>query len=108
MKRFAIVLGVTAGLVLPAGAQAHVQSCHYSYGHGPRNDRNVPIGGVSVRNMTCPAGLHAISVGDLSRSFRTPGFHCYALKIYRMNGLTMGADIRCVHGSQAFRFSWAT
>lgn len=106
----AALASVAVMLAIPAGAQAQVRSCHYPYGYGPRNDRSLPIGGVSVRNMSCSAGLHAISIGRLGHRppFATPGFGCYALKVYHVGNLTLGADIRCVRGTKAFRFSWAT
>lgn len=68
------------------------------------------IGNLSVRNMSCSAAHRAISRGRLLRSgnIRTRGFYCYPLKRYRQGGTVLGADIRCVSGTRAFRFSWAT
>jgi hypothetical protein len=79
---------------------------------GPRNDIGVQIGDVSVRAMTCSAGLRAISNSKLLRSgdIATPGFYCYTLKRFIPAGYDqpLGANVRCVSGARAFRFGWAT
>lgn len=73
----------------------------------------MPLGAVSVRDMTCSAALRAISNGRLigSGAIATLGFRCYTLKRYILPGTTnesSGAIVRCVSGRRAFRFSWAT
>jgi hypothetical protein len=112
MRSLLITLSIAVGLALPAAAAANVRSCTYPYGHGPRNDIGVQIRGVSVRDITCSAGLRAISNSRLLRggSIATPGLYCYTLKRFIPAGYDqpLGANIRCVSGSRAFRFGWAT
>src|ERR1700722_15332074 len=92
----------------PAAASANVRGCHYTYGDGPRNDRDVPLDGVSVRNMACSAGLRAISNGRLlgSGAIATSGFRCYTLKRFILPGTAnelSGAVVWCASGPRAFR-----
>jgi hypothetical protein len=113
MRIWLIGLTIAAGLGLPAAASGNVKGWHYTYGDGPLNDRSVPLGAVSVRDMTCSAGLKAISNSRLLRdgAIATRGFSCYTLKRYFILGTTnlqSGAIVRCVSGRRAFRFSWAT
>jgi len=112
MRRSLITLTIAVGLASPAVASANVRGCHYTYGHGPRNDRFVPLAAVSVRDMSCSAGLRAISNSRLlnSGAIATRGFHCYTLNRGVLPGtnLLSGATVRCVSGRRAFRFSWAT
>ena len=105
-------MSVALALVLaPPIASARVRGCRYPFeSFGPRNDPQMNIGDFSVRNMSCSAAHRAISRSRLLRSgnIRTRGFHCYLLKSYRQGGTVIGADVRCVAGARAFRFSWAT
>jgi len=108
-----ITLIIAVGFALPAAVSANVRGCHYTYGDGPRNDASVPLGTLSVRDMTCSSALRAISNGRLvgSGAIATLGFRCYTLKRYILSGTTnesSGAIVRCVSGRRAFRFSWAT
>lgn len=97
-------------------ASAAVQDCRYpvptpSGGYGPRNDRSMNGGRVSVRNMSCFAALRAISNGYLREDgtpLHTRGFRCYTLGESRAggSGYVTSATIRCVSGVRAFRFDW--
>jgi len=109
-------LAVMAGVGVST-ASAAVQDCRYpmptpSGGYGPRNDRSMNGGLVSVRNMSCSAALRAISNGYLREDgtpLRTRGFRCYVVSKSRAggSGYVTSATIRCVSGVRAFRFSWA-
>jgi hypothetical protein len=61
MRTLQVALTITLGFGLSAAASANVKGCHYKYGDGPVNDRSVPLGAVSVRDMSCSEGLTAIS-----------------------------------------------
>lgn len=116
IRRIGLLLAsaVIAALVLASSAAASprfVLNCRYAYGHGPVNDRGVPIGDVSARNMTCSAALIAISAGRLvtgSAGLVTRGYVCRVLSAGHVGGETTGQTIRCANGQRAFRFSWAT
>jgi hypothetical protein len=109
-----MAVAMAAGLAVVAvssTAAASVRDCTYPpESFGPRNDRQMNIGNFSVRNMSCGAAHRAISRSRLlsSGNIRTSGFSCYLLKRYRQGDTVLGADIRCVAGAEAFRFSWAT
>lgn len=109
-KLIAVLIAVLAVGLAAASASANVHGCYFPYGHGPKNDRRVPLGHVSVRNMSCSAALRAISNGTFvgRGNLRTKGFSCRVLKSYYGGGVQTGADVRCTHASKAFRFSWAT
>jgi hypothetical protein len=104
-----LALALLSVCAVPSVAKG--RSCHYTYGNGPRNDRSVPLGGVTVRHMSCSSALHAISHGKLvggSQGLRTHGFGCRALKTSHVGNETTGQVIRCRAGRRTFRFSWST
>ena len=111
-KLIAMSTAVLVVALAAASASANTHGCYYPYGHGPQNDQNVPIGNVSVQNMSCREALTAISNGTLLRNgnLRTPHFGCHILSSGHAGNVLTGADIRCSHRSpsKAFRFSWAT
>ena len=116
MKRIILILSLLASLaaVLPATSSASVRSCPgnpLGTGYGPRNDRGAPNWVSSVRNISCrAAGWGAVEHGSLTSSgnLRTSGWYCVVLKRSHVGSTTLGANVRCVRGSQAFRWSWAT
>lgn len=114
-----VSLAVAAFSVLaiasPVSASAYVHDCPgnpQGTGYAPRNDRGVPNYVSSVRNISCyQAGWGAVEHGSLltgSGNLRTAGWYCYVLKRFRSFGTLLGADVRCVQGGKAFRWTWAT
>ena len=115
-----LLLTVTIGVVwalaaaLPPTSSAFVRSCPgnpQGTGYGPRNDRGAPNFVSSVRNISCrAAGWGAVEHGSLTSSgnLRTSGWHCVVLKRFRLGSTLQGADVRCVRGGQAFRWTWGT
>jgi hypothetical protein len=101
-------------IALPVSASAYVHGCpgnQQNTGYAPRNDPGVPNYVSSVRNISCfRAGWGAVEHGSLTSSgnLRTAGWRCYVLKRYHSFGTLLGANVRCVQGSKAFRWSWAT
>jgi len=75
---------------------------------GPRDDRSVPFGSVTTRNMTCAAALTAIRLGHINPRFHTPGFGCTVVKRYASSGTTLGEILHCASGSRRFQWQWAT
>jgi hypothetical protein len=64
-----------------------------------------------VRNISCnSAGWGAVGHGSLtvSGNLHTAGWYCYVLKPYHSFGTLLGADVRCVQGGKAFRWTWGT
>ena len=58
----------------------------------------------SARNMSCTAAAREMRRyrGSIARRFRTPGgFACY-----RVSGVPVGGQWRCVRGARAFRFEF--
>jgi hypothetical protein len=116
MKRIVITAAALAlAIAIPTAASASVKGCSVPpfWAQGIAVPRNHPelIVGVSVRNMTCSAGLRAIGRSRLlfsSGNIATPGFYCYTLKVYQSGGDVHGAEVRCVSGARALRFSWVT
>jgi hypothetical protein len=117
MKRIVITAAALLALTIaiPTAASASVKGCSVppSWAQGIAVPRNHPelIGRVSVRNMTCSTGLRAIGRSRLlysSGNISTPGFYCYTLKVYQSGGVVLGANVRCVSGARALRFSWVT
>jgi hypothetical protein len=116
MKRIVLLVGLLAAIAaaLPATSSASVNSCPgnpQGTGYGPRNDAGAPNWVTSVRNVSCGvAGWGAVEHGFLTSggSLSTPGWYCVVLKRYHVGSLMMGADIRCVRGSEAFRWTWGT
>ncbi len=105
-------LGLVLVVLVPSAAGAKVRHCSYSNGHGPTNDRSVPLGKVTTNNMVCSKALRAISSGRLTRSgnLKTDGFSCKVTKSFRPPGemSAIGADVSCSAGPRSFSFSWAT
>jgi hypothetical protein len=105
---------VAATAVVPATSSASVHSCPgnpQGVGYGPRNDRGAPNFVSSVRNISCDAaGWGAVEHGSLTSTgnLRTAGWSCVVLKRFKVGSTTMGADVRCVRGRQAFRWTWGT
>jgi hypothetical protein len=101
-------------ITIPVSASASVHDCPgnpQSTGYAPRNDRGVPNSVSSVRNISCNrAGWGAVEHGSLTGSgnLGTAGWYCAVLKRYRSFGTVLGANVRCVQGGKAFRWSWAT
>ena len=105
-------LGLALLALAPGAASATVRHCSYSYGHGPANDRYVPLSQVATDNMVCSKALDAISGGKLLRSgnLKTDGFTCKVTKSFRPPGemTALGADVSCSAGTRSFSFDWAT
>ena len=58
----------------------------------------------SARNMSCATAARQMRRyrGSIARRFRTPGgFSCY-----RVSGVALGGQWRCVRGARAFRFEF--
>jgi hypothetical protein len=121
MRRLILIIAamVATAAIGAATGSAAVRSCSYPQpsaangGYGPRNDRFMNGGGVSVRNMSCSSALRAIANGYLSENgtpLRTRGFRCYVVSksVDTVGHFVTGAVIRCLSGRRAFRFSWAT
>jgi hypothetical protein len=105
---------VAFGLALPSAASATspgARRCS-TPAHGPKNDRSLPIGGLSVRNMTCSTADAAIARGTFAvhgscfgapgnapcrATFRTAGFRC---------AQPSSGRIRCAVGRRVFEFGW--
>jgi hypothetical protein len=115
MKRTILLVSLLAALaaVLPATSSATVHKCPANpqgTGYSPRNDRDAPNQVTIVRNISChAAGWGAVEHGFLTPrgDLRTPGWHCVVLK--RGTGTTVttpGANVRCVRGRKAFRWTW--
>ena len=85
---------------------------------GPRDDREVPFGALTARNITCLAARAAIRNGYLaSGPFHTRGFSCKVVGQSQVGvpghgGVITGQTIHClrrVSGHYAtFQFGWAT
>lgn len=103
-------LGPALVALAPSAASAKVRHCSYSYGHGPTNDRSIPLGKVATHNMICSKALEAIHSGRLTRAgdLNTPGFTCKVTKSLHASGTLTGADVSCFAGTRSFSFSWAT
>lgn len=117
MRRTSVAI-VTAVLIVVLGAvgagasSATSRQCGaQAVGDGPRNDRSLPIGHVTARNMTCRAAHAAIRngmftehgcfLGPNSRCethFKTLGFRCTAPRL--------GA-FRCIGHARRFSFAWS-
>jgi hypothetical protein len=106
----------TTAVALPATSNAFVRSCPgnpQGTGYGPRNDRDAPNYVSSVRNISCHrAGWGPVEHGRLITStgnLRTRGWRCIVLKRFRPPGsIVLGANVRCVRGNEAFRWTWGT
>src|SRR5437763_16154105 len=111
MKRIIVLVSLLAAMAgaLPATSSANVHNCPgnpQGTGYAARNEQGGPNWVTSVRNISCgAAGWGAVEPGSLtsSGSLRTPGWYCVVLKRYHVESTMMGADVRCVRGSQAFR-----
>ena len=105
---------VLLAIASPLSASAYVHDCSgnpQGTGYGPRNDRGAPNYVSSVRNISCSrAGWGAVEQGLLTSSgnLRTADWSCYVLKRYQSSGTMLGADVRCVQGGKAFRWTWGT
>jgi hypothetical protein len=103
------IVEATIMLLAPLGALvagASVRGCCYLMA----TSHETTTGNVTARSMTCSAALGAISISRLlgNGKISTTGFTCSVLKRYRAGATILGADIRCVSGARAFRFSSAT
>ena len=113
MRSLAVViacLGLGLVMLAPGAAGAKVRHCSYTMGHGPTNDRSVPLGNVATRNMICSKALGAIHSGKLNGTgnLKTDGFTCKVTKSFHAAGTLTGADVSCAAGTRSFSFSWAT
>jgi hypothetical protein len=118
MKRIVLIVSLiaaAAAVTLPATASAGVFGCpgNPETGYWPRNDRMAPNQVTSVRNISCnAAGWGAVAHGSIvfsSGNLRTRGWSCVVLKRYLIENRWLdGADVRCVRGAQAFRWTWGT
>lgn len=110
----AVAAFALVAIAIPVSASAYVHDCPgnpQNTGYAPRNDRGAPNYVSSVRNISCNrAGWGAVEHGFLTGSgnLRTAGWYCYVLKRYRSFGTLLGANVRCVQGGKAFRWSWGT
>jgi hypothetical protein len=113
MLRSVLVAVVVAGLAAVPAARATGHGCPPpGRGQGPKNDRSLPIGPITARNMTCRAVHAAIRVGSVSfrggcfggpnkppcrTYFKTPGFRCSAPRL---------GTFVCVAPGRRFKFDW--
>lgn len=113
MRSFAVAsacFGLALLALVPSAASARVRHCAYTIGHGPKNDRGVPLGHVATGNMFCSKALSAISSGKLTGTgnLETGGFSCKVTQSSHVGATLLGASVRCSAGTRSFSFSWAT
>ncbi len=107
-------LGLALLLLAPSAAGARTRHCAFIMGQGPSNDRYVPLGHVTTRNMACSKALGAIHSGRLTKAgnLKTSRFSCKVLHAFYggfgLGHAVIGASIRCSAGTRSFSFSWAT
>jgi hypothetical protein len=112
MRKLSIALvgGLLALGIGAASASAHpsVYTCR-PYHMGLFNFRNNQewVWNLSVRNMSCVSAKVAMFDGPLLSNwrFRTAGYRCYDVA---RDPHGLGAIVRCVRGSTAFRFTTMT
>jgi hypothetical protein len=112
LKAVIVALAFAALTAVPAAGAAGHGCPPPGRGQGPKNDRSLPIGPTTARNMTCRAVHAAIRAGTVSfhgncfggpggepchSSFKTPGFRCSAPKL---------GTFVCLARRRRFRFDW--
>jgi hypothetical protein len=127
MKRIVLIVSLiaAAGVVLPGAASAGVHGCPpnpQDTGYWPYNDIMAPNQVTSVRNVSCSVAGNAVNDGYITGQVNgwytngnlgTPGWRCVVTKHYWIRVLhqpraLMGAEVKCVRGHQAFRWTWGT